>query len=135
MRLCTPIEMRDIERLSALEFKLEPEILMECAGALAAREVQLSFLPELTRGRLAVVCGPGNNGGDGLVLARHLYSQGFLATEVFIIGEPAVQGALFKLQLMRAEKQGLKIISVDKNPGVLETLHEFNVIIDGVFGI
>jgi NAD(P)H-hydrate epimerase len=52
------------------------EQLMELAGLSVAEAVWHS-LPPHTHKRALVVCGPGNNGGDGLVAARHLYHFGY----------------------------------------------------------
>jgi NAD(P)H-hydrate epimerase len=51
--------------------------LMELAGLSCSAAVAHVF-PAATHRRVLVVCGPGNNGGDGLVCARHLYHQGFV---------------------------------------------------------
>ena len=49
--------------------------LMELAG-LSCSEAVAAVFPVVTHRRVLIVCGPGNNGGDGLVCARHLYHQG-----------------------------------------------------------
>ena len=74
MRLASRSQAFQIDEISQTVYGLTGEVLMESAGALATREIDLTFLPELTRGSVAVVCGPGNNGGDALVVARHLHS-------------------------------------------------------------
>ena len=66
MRLLTAAEQRELDRLAA-DAGLPTRVLMENAGAAVAREV-LALRP----GRVAVCCGPGNNGGDGFVAARFL---------------------------------------------------------------
>lgn len=65
----TPEEMAGFD-LRTIEGGIPGDVLMERAGAAAAREAARLVLPE--DGQVQVWCGPGNNGGDGLVLARHL---------------------------------------------------------------
>ncbi len=65
----TSAQVREVDRLSAERFGIPVEWLMEAAGWQLARHC---------RGRTAVVCGRGNNGGDGLAAARHLHRWGRL---------------------------------------------------------
>lgn len=65
----TSAEAREVDRLAAERFGLPVAWLMEAAGWQVARHC---------RGRTAVVCGKGNNGGDGLAAARHLHRWGRL---------------------------------------------------------
>lgn len=69
MKVVTAKEMRELDRRASVEYGISSLILMENAGAGAVREIERSF-PRLRRSRVAVVCGKGNNGGDGLVVAR-----------------------------------------------------------------
>ncbi len=129
MRLATPEQIAKIEKLTEKDFNISPEILMENAGSLSAREIQTSFLPELQRGRVAVLCGPGNNGGDGLVTARHLVGLGFLATEVFLVAGETSQ--LHKLQVKRLEGLNIKITTLKS----AEEIRGFDLYVDALFGV
>jgi hydroxyethylthiazole kinase-like uncharacterized protein yjeF len=135
MRLCTSMQMKEIEAKAKLEFDLSEEVLMEAAGSLSAREIHLSFLPELSRGKIAIVCGPGNNGGDGLVVARHLYTLGIVSLQVFTHAPKDSQSPLFKTQLKRLQKLGLKIIDLEKDLERISELSQCKVIVDALFGI
>jgi hydroxyethylthiazole kinase-like uncharacterized protein yjeF len=73
MKIVTAAEMRQIDRATSERFGVPSTTLMENAGA-AVAEFVLSHW-EATR-KIAVVCGKGNNGGDGLVAARKLSEAG-----------------------------------------------------------
>ena len=74
MKIVNAEEMRLLERLAA-EQGLPSETLMENAGLGVAKEL-LHLCGSIIGKRLVVLVGPGNNGGDGLVAARHLYGWG-----------------------------------------------------------
>lgn len=135
MRLATVQQAKEIDSLSSSKYGLTAEVLMESAGALAAREVDISFLPELTRGTVAVVCGPGNNGGDALVLARQMHSSGFRDLYVLLLAPNESRSELFKKQLERAELQGLRILDLHEDSKHKAKLQTAALIIDGLFGI
>lgn len=64
-------QVRELDRIAAERFGIGVDWLMEAAGWQLARACN---------GRTAVVCGVGNNGGDGLAAARHLHRWGRLAS-------------------------------------------------------
>jgi NAD(P)H-hydrate epimerase len=68
--LLTSAQVREVDRLASERFQLPLSWLMEAAGWQVARHC---------RARTMVVCGRGNNGGDGLAAARHLHRWGRLA--------------------------------------------------------
>jgi NAD(P)H-hydrate epimerase len=75
-KIVTAAEMRDIDRLTTERFKTPSLLLMEAAANASARSItaRLScFLPNTTA---QILCGRGNNGGDGAALARALWMMG-----------------------------------------------------------
>jgi NAD(P)H-hydrate epimerase len=135
MRLATVEQAAQIDEMSRTVYGLNGEVLMESAGALAAREIDLTFLPELTKGTVAVVAGPGNNGGDALVVARHLHSSGYRDLSVFLVAPQDSQSPLFRTQLKRAELQGLRLINLIEQPERMDQIRKAALIVDGIFGI
>ena len=104
MAALTRAEVREIDRLASAEFGLDGLVLMENAGANAAR-----LLVGLgVAGPIAIACGRGNNGGDGFVVARHLDAAGhpvrllLAAASDTYVGDAAVN-------LRIAERSGLSI--------------------------
>lgn len=74
----TPGQVREWDRIAIEEYGIPGLILMENAGEACVRElleVGTSDSPRLEP-PFHVVCGPGNNGGDGFVIARHLHNRG-----------------------------------------------------------
>ena len=74
MKLLTSAEMRELEQ-RAEAAGVSTDTLMENAGLAVAQEIWMQ-LGSLEERRIAVLVGPGNNGGDGLVAARHLHEWG-----------------------------------------------------------
>jgi NAD(P)H-hydrate epimerase len=73
MKIVTAAEMRDIDRVTSEHFGVPSLTLMENAGT-AVAEFVLSQYPSAKR--VGVICGKGNNGGDGFVAARKLHQAG-----------------------------------------------------------
>ena len=85
-RPATAAEMRELDRRAVDEFGIPTLVLMENAGLRAADQAEAMLRP-VAGANVAVLCGRGNNGGDGFVVARHLYNRGanpqvFLASKI-----------------------------------------------------
>ena len=78
MRIITSDTMRSIDHKTISEGHVEGRILMERAGVGAAKEIlrYSSLLNQNFSQRFVIVCGKGNNGGDGYVIAKYLSDQG-----------------------------------------------------------
>ncbi len=75
MRLVIADEMRMADKIAIEEYGIPGSILMENAGLAVVKEAR-NILGSLDGKKVAIFCGGGNNGGDGLVAARHLYNYG-----------------------------------------------------------
>ena len=75
MKILTPDQIRKVDRLSTEQYGIPSLLLMENAGMRVVEVLEDEFdnLDELT---VAILCGKGNNGGDGLVIARQLIQKG-----------------------------------------------------------
>ncbi len=79
----TRAQVRELDRRAITEYGLPGLVLMENAGRGAAELVRSL---NVNRERILILCGPGNNGGDGFVMARHLQNAG-LDADVLLFGE------------------------------------------------
>src|ERR1700757_662219 len=77
MKALTSAEMREVDRLTTERFGVPSQQLMEAAGKSVAEVFleQYGFKSAGPPGRIAVLCGKGNNGGDGFVVARYLKEE------------------------------------------------------------
>jgi NAD(P)H-hydrate epimerase len=87
MRVLNAAQMREAERITIDDIGIGALVLMECAGRQVVSTLQ-QRVDELEESRIAVLCGPGNNGGDGFVVARTLLQAGHHVS-VFVIGRAA----------------------------------------------
>ena len=78
MKILTADEMRTADRVTTERFGISSLELMEHAGRAVARFI-LRELPHCRH--IVVLCGKGNNGGDGLVAARHLVDGSFVGVD------------------------------------------------------
>src|SRR3984885_8034672 len=97
MKILTANEMAITDRVTTDRFGISSLELMEHAGRATARFI-LRELPQ--RRRVVVLCGKGNNGGDGFVAARYLAEAGCVVS-VIILGAPTAAHGEVKVMLDR----------------------------------
>lgn len=128
--LCTGKEMKEVDRYAIDRIGIPSLVLMERAALAVEEELK----PWLSKDKkILIICGTGNNGADGLALARLLYLKGFSVT-VGIAGdeEKATQEWLTQYQII----QRLKVPVAGEMPlAEYIRLREHNILIDAVFGI
>jgi hydroxyethylthiazole kinase-like uncharacterized protein yjeF len=83
MLYVTAEQMREIDRRAIHEIGIPGVVLMENAGRRVFEEARK--MAAATDGVVLVLCGKGNNGGDGYVVARHLVNSGY-SVEVYLVG-------------------------------------------------
>ncbi len=87
MRVLNTEQMREADRRTIEDVGIPSIVLMENAGRQAVAAMEAAF-DDLATSRVGVVCGRGNNGGDGFVIARTLVQRG-IDTAVFLLGSVA----------------------------------------------
>jgi len=114
------------------------ELLMENAGAWVAR-IAYQWLGGLSKRRITVFCGTGNNGGDGFVAARHAANLGAKVT-VILVGNPEkirTVEARKNFEIIRSMKESVKLYVVKEIEDIAlirEEAESSDVIIDAIFG-
>ena len=135
MRLVKASEIQEMDRITIQELGIPGAVLMENAARGAARVFLDHFAPS-TNSRVVVLCGRGNNGGDGYVMARYLHQAGFRVTVILLSKLNNVSGdALINLKVIK--KMGLEILEVPdaKRWGTKRrVLRSCDYIIDGILG-
>jgi NAD(P)H-hydrate epimerase len=119
--------------------------LMELAGLSVASAVHQFFTEDLDKAsvtpskKVLVVCGPGNNGGDGLVASRHLSLFGYAPTVVYPKPNNQFDNLMFQCQQLNIDVlSSLSAGNADTEEvnfeSVLEAMNAFDVVVDAVFG-
>jgi hydroxyethylthiazole kinase-like uncharacterized protein yjeF len=119
-RLWHPEEVRELDKRAIHELGLPGVALMECAGAEAAQAIRERYGDSVA---VSVLCGPGNNGGDGFVVARHLHVRG-LRAGVCVAAAP--ESSTEDARTMRAAATAFGV--ADLAP------EDADVIVDALFG-
>lgn len=89
MKALTAAEMREVDRLTTERFGVPSQQLMEAAGeSVAAAALPAARKANRAQKGISVLCGKGNNGGDGFVAARHLLRRGVQHIKVFLFADP-----------------------------------------------
>src|SRR2546428_6580057 len=128
-------KMREADRRTIEEIGIPPLVLMENAGrqVVAAMEAMHSDLLEL---EVAVLCGRGNNGGDGFVIARTLEQRG-VDVSVFLTGRVADVRGDARTNLEILGRLGLTVVEIaDSQAWELHVseVSDCTLIVDAIFG-
>ena len=131
MKLAAVEEMRAMDRYAIEKLGISEEILMENAGIAA-----LNVLKNKTgiKDRIFVIfCGAGNNGGDGLVVARLIHSEGGHA-KVFLLGDSSKFRGTSKTNFAIIAKIPIEIIKLENAASAKKDVSHCDVIVDAIFG-
>lgn len=122
MRIVTAKQMGEIDRRTSQDYGLDAQVLMEIAGRCVSRWLH----GRCPGGRVAFLCGPGNNGGDGLVAARTWLDLGGQAV-VYLTSEDLQGDALRNLERARHWGMDLRPLEEFQAEG-------FDWFVDALFG-
>ncbi|MCT4619262.1 MAG: NAD(P)H-hydrate dehydratase [Marinisporobacter sp.] len=135
MKIVNGEQIKELDRLAVDEFCIPGILLMEHAGVAITEEV-LKSVEKRKNKEVTIVCGLGNNGGDGFVAARHLFHKG-IPVKVFITGNPAEIKGDAKINYDIIHKLNIDIqilIGVNNLKKFSDAVKSCRVIVDGIFG-
>ncbi|MCE5286433.1 MAG: NAD(P)H-hydrate dehydratase [Pelosinus sp.] len=110
MKAALTKEIRSVDKQAIEEFGIPGVVLMENAGTAVVRQMEKN-LGTLQDKRVCIFAGKGNNGGDGYVIARHLYNKG-VKVKVFLLGHKSDVAGDAKINLDILHSIGLDVIEV-----------------------
>lgn len=129
-------QMQEVDRISIQKYQISDELLMENAGfEFVHRLLKENELGQ--RERVAVLCGGGNNGGDGFVIARHLVRRG-VTVALYLFVEIGKLTGIALLNFKRLSHYGIEIHHVSQREEFIkaqERLKGYDIYIDALLGI
>jgi hydroxyethylthiazole kinase-like uncharacterized protein yjeF len=135
LRVVTAEEMKALDRTAIEEYGISGLVLMENAGRHVV-EVVRQVLGDVRDKVVTIFIGKGNNGGDGLVIARHLLNMGAEIKLLVLTNAEEITGdAAVNLEIWR--KLGQKIYSIHHGDGiniVRLILMNTDLIVDAIYG-
>ncbi len=131
MKVSTVSEMRELDRKAIEEFGIAAELLMENAG----QAVYFALLNEfgIAGKRFVVLCGLGNNGGDGLVVARKIHSASG-AVKVFVLGDPIKFKGAAKTNFDIVSRLPIEVRQIESAEEVKTEVVHCDCIVDAILG-
>ena len=135
MRVLNTEQMREADRRTIDDIGIPSVVLMENAGRQAVAAMEAAF-DDLAASRVGVICGRGNNGGDGFVVARTLIQRG-VETAVFLLGSVADVRGDARTNLEILGRIGLTVVEItDAQEWELHftEISECDLIVDAIVG-
>jgi hydroxyethylthiazole kinase-like uncharacterized protein yjeF len=131
MRVLTAAEARTFDRWAIEKLGVPPLVLMENAALALADAIGESFGEAR---RIAIFCGPGNNGGDGLALARQLLTRGYeVALYLATFGHALANDCARQLEICQAMELAIVELGDDWREGARPAAGA-DLVVDALFG-
>ena len=126
-RIVNGPEMKEMDRYTIDKMGVPSCVLMERAALAVVDEMEKHFENTKCRQRILCICGGGNNGGDGVAIARILYLHGYDA-EIYMMGNPDHRTEETCHQLEIAQNYQVPLVNNLR-------LQEYTTIVDAIFGV
>ncbi len=133
MEILTAAQMAAVDRDSG-ERGVPVRVLMENAGAAVARFCVREYSELVRSGLVVVLCGKGNNGGDGLVAGRHLAAEGVRVRIVLLGAANELKDAPAGMWEAARAKNGIELHEIGDEGALRQALADAALVIDAVVG-
>lgn len=132
--ILTPEQMKQADAATTQEYGIPPLLLMENAARSAA-ELLLSLWAErdMVYPEVKIFCGPGNNGGDGFAMARHLHEHCRVST--YRTGEVARMTTETATNYEIVQKLGIPVYTLDTDDDVAAADFSCDCVVDALLGV
>ncbi len=135
MKVVTVQQMRNIDECAIYDIGIPGIILMENAGLQTTLAMESHF-GLLTGKKISIVCGKGNNGGDGMVIARHLHNRRAKVCVVLLADKEDIRNDA-RLNLELALAMNIDVVEVTSEDEIFRLkncLGSAEIIVDAIFG-
>ena len=130
MKVSTVAQMRNLDRGAMEEFGISDDLLMENAGQAVYSVILKEF--GIKNKKFIIFCGGGNNGGDGLVVARKIHSNGGEAT-IFLLDETKFKG-IARRNFEIVSKMPIEICRISSIESIRSAIFDSDALVDAIFG-
>lgn len=131
-KVVTASEMQAIDRCAIDEHGIPGVVLMENAGSAVVAVLREKF-PDIPQKQVIVFSGKGNNGGDGFVIARHLFNLR-VSVRVCLLGKMSELKSDAKINADVALNIGVPVDEIDKTSAFRHHLRHSHIVVDAIFG-
>ena len=135
MKLLSAEQMKEIDRRATGEYLIPGLLLMENAGLRVLETIE-GLVADLRTTRVIILAGKGNNGGDGLVVARHLVNAG-ARVDIFLLGEPQNMSsdAYINYSILSKMTRIAPLMGDEDLDRLMVALLSVDIIVDAIYGI
>jgi ADP-dependent NAD(P)H-hydrate dehydratase / NAD(P)H-hydrate epimerase len=133
MKIATAQQIRNIDRRAIREFGIPGAVLMENAASAIVSEME-RFFDGLAGVKVGIVCGRGNNGGDGLALARRLRIRGVPVRVALLAPFASFKGEA-KLNLSILRRTDVEIVPNASSTAIAEIIDWSDIVVDAMLGV
>ncbi|MBR6683079.1 MAG: NAD(P)H-hydrate epimerase, partial [Firmicutes bacterium] len=131
MKWIVPVEnMREADRYCIEKLQVPGIILMEAAARSVVEKITMQCRKE---DKILVICGTGNNGGDGFAIARMLKIKGY-AVRVFLAGSPWMLSGDAKINFDMLSSYQISVLTQDQALALEGIINQSDWVVDAMFG-